>query len=98
MAETSRLRELWAQIPPDIDVLVTHGPPRGVLDIAGTEHIGCPELLNRVLAIKPRVHLFGHCHPTYGIHYLGPTVCYNSALVDDWLTFKHDAQILEVTK
>ena len=25
-------RAEWARIPMDVDVLITHGPPRGVLD------------------------------------------------------------------
>jgi len=27
------LRRLWAQIPDDVQILVTHGPPRGILDV-----------------------------------------------------------------
>ena len=61
----------WAMIPDDTDVLVTHGPPRGLLDVvergAGvTEHTGCPSLLARVAEVRPRLHLFGHIHEGYG--------------------------------
>ena len=36
----------WDQIPSGLDVLITHGPPRGILDqvAPGTEHPGCEVL------------------------------------------------------
>jgi predicted phosphodiesterase len=67
------LREKWALIPEGIDVLVTHGPPHGILDLVGREasvrgqeHVGCEELLGAVLRLRPRVHVFGHIHEGYG--------------------------------
>ena len=61
----------WRLIPDDTDVLLTHGPPHGILDAVkrenGTsEKTGCPSLLTRVLDIKPRLHLFGHIHEERG--------------------------------
>ncbi len=62
-----RLREKWALIPDDTDVLITHGPPHGILDLtARGEPVGCEELLERVRALRPRVHLFGHIHEASG--------------------------------
>ena len=54
----------WDQIPYGLDVLITHGPPFGILDqvARGSEHLGCAELLESVEQKKPRVHLFGHIH------------------------------------
>jgi Icc-related predicted phosphoesterase len=54
----------WSQIPDNLDVLITHGPPFGILDqtAPGEAHLGCEELLNAVEEKKPRVHLFGHIH------------------------------------
>ncbi len=52
-----RLRR-WNLIPDGTDVLVTHGPPLGILD-GGT---GCAPLLDAVKRIKPRIHAFGHVH------------------------------------
>lgn len=64
----SRLREVWNQIPIDTDVLITHGPPHGVLDqVHGGEHLGCEELKIRLAAVRPRIHLFGHIHDGYGV-------------------------------
>lgn len=42
----------------DIDVLITHGPPFGILD----EGIGCKILIDIVTEINPKLHIFGHIH------------------------------------
>lgn len=50
-----------------IDILVSHGPPRGVLDknIYG-ESCGSIELLTFVQKTKPRYCVFGHIHEDHG--------------------------------
>ncbi len=53
-------KKFWKRTP-ECDVLVTHGPPRGIHE-ACPEHVGCPELLAAVTRIQPRVHLHGHIH------------------------------------
>lgn len=50
-------------IPTDIDILVTHYPPYGILD----DGFGSPEILNFVLKAQPAYHLFGHVHRTGGM-------------------------------
>lgn len=58
-----RASALWDAIPSDTDVLLTHGPPAGILDLTATgQQVGCVILRNRVEAIKPRLHVFGHIH------------------------------------
>lgn len=55
-------------IPENTDILVTHGPPYGVLDLnMHKQHTGCKDLLNQVLKIKPKLHVFGHIHEGYGV-------------------------------
>lgn len=61
------LTQKWARIPPDTDVLITHGPPFGIGDLArGSVHVGCEDLLARVRVVKPRLHVFGHIHEGRG--------------------------------
>ena len=61
------LREKWDAIPVGIDVLVTHGPPRGILDrTARGEDVGDDDLLAAVLRVRPRLHVFGHIHEARG--------------------------------
>lgn len=63
------LRRVWSKIPPGIDVLVTHGPPFGVLDRTydGT-WVGCEELRYAIDRAQPRLHVFGHIHEAAGAH------------------------------
>lgn len=57
----------WQRIPPDTQILLTHGPPYGFLDLVVEEqHVGCQDLLRRVLNLQPKVHVFGHIHEAYG--------------------------------
>ena len=66
----------WAMIPDDIDILITHGPPYGILDLVPRkgwdENTGCEELRKRVEQIaafgRLKLHVFGHIHCGYGIH------------------------------
>ncbi|KNG50208.1 phosphodiesterase alkaline phosphatase d [Stemphylium lycopersici] len=52
---------------PHIDVMMTHGPPLGVLDeIVTEEHVGCEHLLRAARRCKPRLHCFGHIHEAWG--------------------------------
>lgn len=65
--DRGQLSYYWDDIPKDTDILVTHGPPLGVLDFVsdwdGTkEHVGDAELLSAVLSVEPRIHMFGHIH------------------------------------
>jgi predicted phosphodiesterase len=64
----SGMREVWQKIPAGTDILVTHGPPFGILDFVphSEVHAGCEELAVRVAEIKPAVHAFGHIHEGYG--------------------------------
>ncbi|KAK2047221.1 calcineurin-like phosphoesterase [Colletotrichum somersetense] len=49
------------------DVVITHGPPRGVFDIAGDgKRIGCPQLFRAVARSQPKIHCFGHVHRGWG--------------------------------
>lgn len=62
-------RRLYASIPGDTDVLITHGPPYGILDCSPSsdQHQGDPVLLEAVQRVRPQLHVFGHIHGGYGI-------------------------------
>jgi Icc-related predicted phosphoesterase len=76
------LKEKWKLIPEDSDILVTHSPPRGILDqveredvfIEGhqcdiLENVGSSSLQNSVASKRYvlKLHVFGHIHEAYGI-------------------------------
>lgn len=50
------------------DVLITHGPPRGVLDFVPRDrkHVGCPVWAEYIKHHPPLLHVFGHIHEGYG--------------------------------
>ncbi len=60
----------YSAIPDDTQVLITHGPPLGVLDIASDKNgvicIGSSALAERIKALPNlKVHMFGHVHSFY---------------------------------
>ena len=81
------IRRYWDLIPDGLDLLVTHGPPKGILDqthpLHGSEHLGCEELLGAVERAKPRHHVFGHIHGGYGASWHVDTVFYNASVCDE---------------
>lgn len=62
------IREYWDLIPNDTRVLITHGPPLGILDKCPNGDLaGCEELTKRIHELKQLTHhLFGHIHLGYG--------------------------------
>ena len=52
---------------PVIDILMTHGPPKYILDdTAESNSGGCEHLRRAVRRSKPRIHCFGHIHRGWG--------------------------------
>lgn len=73
--------EDWTTVPDDTNILITHYPPREILDQnwAG-KHCGLRGLKNRVRALSPEVHLFGDIHASYGEKQIGQTHYFNASL------------------
>lgn len=73
------LAKKWAEIPDDTDILVTHGPPYGILDkTSRDQRVGCRKLLERVEQIAPRLHIFGHIHESRGQKQTDETIYVNA--------------------
>lgn len=73
----------WKLIPPNTDILITHGPPYGILDETfRKEKVGCEELIKKVEEIQPKVHIFGHIHEAYGQVQKGETLFVNASVVN----------------
>ncbi|KAI9760759.1 MAG: hypothetical protein M4579_001497 [Chaenotheca gracillima] len=52
---------------PEIDLMMTHGPPLKRLDRTRMdEPVGCEHLLKAVERARPRLHCFGHIHEGWG--------------------------------
>ena len=54
-------------IPENIDIVMTHGPPKYLLDAtADGRSPGCEHLRRAIARTQPRLHCFGHIHRGYG--------------------------------
>ena len=68
MKAREKINRVWEHIPEDTDILIVHGPPKGILDHSYNregkyERCGCNALRKQVLnRIKPQLMCFGHIH------------------------------------
>ncbi len=78
------IRKHWDLIPTDTDILLTHGPVKGILDrtVYGQE-VGCDDLLDAVKRISPALHIFGHIHEAYGTEIKGETRFINASILNE---------------
>jgi Icc-related predicted phosphoesterase len=72
MKNRSKLSRLWAEIPDNTNIVIVHGPPKGILDLStdrfgALEYCGCSALAKRLLTVRPKLVLFGHIHNCEGI-------------------------------
>jgi Icc-related predicted phosphoesterase len=91
------MREKWASIPSGIDVLITHTAPYGILD--QNRHgfsLGCHDLLDRLPVIRPRLHVFGHNHASFGAAQIGPTLHVNASMVNSRYAISHKPVEIEL--
>lgn len=72
MKPRHKMGQIWEAIPEDVQILITHGPPKGILDI-GADYsskslcsVGCKSLRTKIETLLPQgkliAHLFGHVH------------------------------------
>jgi Icc-related predicted phosphoesterase len=68
MHDEAELAAVWALIPTEVDILMTHGPPFGHGDLAVHGlHCGSHTLAARLPALERlRLHVFGHIHEGWG--------------------------------
>jgi Icc-related predicted phosphoesterase len=98
VARGAAIRRYWQMIPASTDVLITHGPPHGVLDTAHptTAHLGCEELAEAVQQIRPMLHVFGHIHGGQGQLNSDGTLYVNASVVNEAYQLVHAPQVVEI--
>ena len=52
---------------PDVDIVMTHGPPKSILDEYPQGNEGCRNLLHALRRARPRMHCYGHVHEANGM-------------------------------
>ena len=68
MKARDKLHDVWQNIPDDTDVVVVHGPPKGILDLSYDrsgilENCGCKALFKRTTSLPNlKAVMFGHIH------------------------------------
>ncbi len=73
--------ECWDKVPTDTDILLTHGPPYGVLDATKRgERVGCKDQLEWIREHQPRLVVCGHIHEGYGLAQIGNTLVVNASI------------------
>jgi Icc-related predicted phosphoesterase len=97
VARGAAIRRYWEMIPEDTDILITHGPPMGVLDQShpSGSHLGCEELAEAVKEVKPKLHVFGHIHGGHGQAAADGTQFVNASLLDEAYRFVYQPQVIE---
>ncbi len=78
------IQKHWAKIPTDANIILTHGPAYGLLDVVlNQQHAGCVNLLQAIETIKPEVHICGHIHEGYGFKKQNGIRFYNASLLNE---------------
>eukprot|EP01130_Rhizamoeba_saxonica_P014167 TRINITY_DN6153_c0_g1_i2.p2 TRINITY_DN6153_c0_g1~~TRINITY_DN6153_c0_g1_i2.p2 ORF type:complete len:100 (-),score=21.27 TRINITY_DN6153_c0_g1_i2:138-437(-) len=60
-----QLKDMWGNIPDHVDILMTHMPPRNILDKDLLFNTGCEYLASVVDHADIPLHVFGHIHGGY---------------------------------
>lgn len=90
------IKRHWDLIPDNTNILITHGPPFGILDRTDSgERVGCEDLLECVERIKPKYHVFGHIHEDYGLKDKEFTSFINASVLNEHYHLVNDPVVLE---
>jgi hypothetical protein len=94
------LEQKWNDIPVDTDILITHSPAFGHLDMVPNRnvHLGCELLAKRLEVIKPKIHVFGHIHGGAGYKFENGTHFINAANVNEKYEYKNIPMTIEWIK
>ncbi len=95
----AEIRAKWDLIPDGVDVLITHGPPRGFGDRTSIgQRVGCHDLLDAVERIEPRLHVYGHIHEAAGTFSNGVTTFLNACVFDRYSGPVFEPSVVELER
>ena len=77
------LDRLWYDMPYS-DILISHGPPKGVLDYYKGENLGSSVLRQKIVELSIPLTICGHIHENNGVEQIGKlSYVYNVAVCDN---------------
>ena len=93
----------WANIPDNTNVLITHGPPRKILDRTPDhyEHlgrnVGCGQLFSKTIKLPNLLlHSFGHIHCSYGYENFEKTLYVNASICTEQYRPTNPAYVVDI--
>lgn len=97
------IKKYWDMVPDAglVDVLITHGPPMGILDQSApagfnSAHLGCEDLAKQVEISKPLAHIFGHIHGGAGQQDYRGTRFVNASVVNESYRVVNPPRVLDI--
>lgn len=92
-----QIEKYWQQIPNGTDILITHGPPVGILDrTTQGDSTGCEDLMRHVERVRPKLHVFGHIHEGYGMVEKNGTCFVNACNLDERYRMRNLAVVIDL--
>lgn len=102
MKPHAELAEVYAKIPEDVDILVSHQPPYGYGDLypnlesGKMEHIASQELLYTIERVRPSIVVCGHLHGGHGMYQEHGTTIYNVSILNEGYQLYYPVTEIEV--
>lgn len=91
------IKKHWDKIPQNTDIIITHGPVYGILDLTSRyENVGCKDLLEKIEILNPKFHICGHIHEAYGHIKSGETEFLNASVLDENYILKNKPIVFEI--
>jgi predicted phosphodiesterase len=93
--------EHWDKIPLDTDILITHGPAKGYLDLTLRGDVtGCPYLLEKISELTNlKLFVHGHIHEAYGrVDFPDGGVFLNASVLNARYVMSNLPHEIEITK
>lgn len=96
----AEIQKKWDEIPEELDILITHGPPYKILDKGDNrENFGCWDLMNtltRKMERPPKRHIFGHIHSANSTLETLKTKFYNVSCMNEHYELTYPPTVIEI--
>lgn len=92
-------RHYWSKIPKKTDILLTHGPAFGHLDVAHPNqkmNLGSETLARRIEELKIPYVFCGHIHGGYGIKQTKGTTYINCSVLDEDYQLVNEPVVIDI--